>query len=637
MLHSKWTQMFSMAFSGRLARMQTLLCCLLTVALCSASGVHAEDDFADMDLDALMNVEVSSVTKGKGMKLSDAPGAISVISEEDIARTGHQSIPELLRLVPGLHVGRFSANNWAISARGFNGQYNNKMLVMMDGRSLYTPIFSGVYWNIQDAVMEDLKSVEVIRGPGGTLWGANAVNGVINVTTKEAKDTQGLMISSSAGTEDLSNTSVRYGGQLGDGAHYRVYAKYQLIDDTKILNTNNDNSDEYKRMMSGFRMDWHNDADHLTLQGDAYYHESDHSGGGIELWRGANIIARFDRDLSEDSNVQFQFYYDFNQRKVEANTDLERHALDFDFQHSFVPAQGHNVVWGMNYHWHRDSTFALPPGFVSFNPSNAADNTFSVFGQDTMEVVKDTVFLTLGAKVEHNEYTGVEFQPSARLSYRVAEGHTLWSAVSRAVRTPSRVDTGIDVFFSVQGNPNLKSENVMAYELGYRWAPTKHLSFDLATFFNKYENMIATASNTYHNDLYAESYGVELSATWQVAQNLKLIGNYTFQDVETHGESTGIYEGTTPRNQASVRAYYDLSDKLALNTALYWYDNVASENVSSFFRYDLGLTWQINDNVELSVWGQNLADSQHHEYNDGFGGQTGEIESGIYGKLTLTF
>ena len=420
-----------------------------------------------------------------------------------------------------------------------------------------------------------------------------------------------------------------------------------MIDDTKLLGTSDDNHDEYKRIKSGFRTDWHNDDNHLTLQGDGYYHEADNITGGVELWRGANIIARFDRDLSEDSNVQFQFYYDFNQRKVETNTDLERHALDFDFQHSFVPAEGHSVVWGMNYHWHRDSTFALPPGAVSFIPGGAADNTFSVFGQDTMEVVKDKVFLTLGTKIEHNDYTGVEFQPSARLSWRVAEGHTLWNAISRAVRTPSRVDTGIKYqvapgLFSL-GNEDLESENVMAYELGYRWAPSKHLSFDLATFFNKYENIIANAGLSYGNDLFAEAYGVELSATWQVAENLKIIGNYTFQDVETHGNAAGTYEETSPRNQASVRAYYDFNDKLSVNTAIYYYDNVANPNVttesvpSSYIRYDLGLTWKVKDNVELSVWGQNLADNQHQEYNDGFGGQTGEIESGVYGKLTMTF
>lgn len=618
-------------FNGQMFGLLSMVCSIVAVLSCSVSVVHAKN-FADMDLEELLNVEVASVTKSKGMKLSDAPGAISVISEEDIARTGHQSIPELLRLVPGLHVGRITATNWAISARGFNGQYNNKMLVMMDGRSLYTPIFSGVFWNIHDTMMEDLKSVEVIRGPGGTLWGANAVNGVINITTKEAKDTQGLLFSTSVGNEDLNNTSVRYGGQLGDNAHYRVYAKYQMFDDTKAIGTSHDNPDEYRRLKTGFRNDWHTDTSHLTLQGDAYYHEGDLAAGGVELWRGGNIIVRFDRDLALDSNVQLQFYYDLTQRITGNDLDLERHVLDFDFQHNFVPVEGHSVVWGVNYHWNKDATYSNTGSDSAFAPSSAADNTFSVFGQDTMEIVKQKVFLTLGTKIEHNEYTGVEFQPSGRLSWHVADGQTLWAAISRAVRTPSRLDNDFEYLGFNIGDKNINSENVMAYELGYRWSVNKHLSLDMATFFNKYENLISYNGSVYANMLDAEAYGVELSAIWQVAENLKLIGNYTFQDVQTHGDAAGSDEGTSPRNQASVRAYYDLSDKFAINTALYWYDNVQSDNIPSYFRYDLGVTWKLKDNIELSLWGQNLTDDQHPEY-----GSTAEIESGVYGKITMTF
>ncbi|MFG0249316.1 MAG: TonB-dependent receptor plug domain-containing protein [Phycisphaeraceae bacterium JB051] len=642
MLHRKWTSSLGPVLKGRFARMQTLFCCVLIVGLCAGSQVKAEEDFAEMDLDALMNVEVSSVTKGKGMKLSDAPGAISVITEEDIARSGHQSIPELLRLVPGLHVARINASNWAISARGFNGPYNNKMLVLMDGRSLYTPLFSGVYWDSQDYVLEDLKSVEVIRGPGGTLWGANAVNGVINITTKEAKDTQGLLFSQSAGTEDLSNTSVRYGGKLDDDSYFRVYGKYQMTDDGNLAGTNTDHYDEWKRGQFGFRTDSYTGANHLTLQGDYYNGDFDDASGGITDTDGGNFIARLTHDFSEDSSLQLQFYYDYVHRG-DTSLGQERHTLDFDLQHNFTMGDGkHNIIWGLNYHWTKDSILPtyVAPGvpFMAFNSNNASDNTFSAFVQDTMTLVDDKLFFTIGTKIEHNDYTGVEVQPSARLSWRIKDGHTLWSAISRAVRTPSRVEEGFFApAFPIIGNPDLESTNVMAYEGGYRISFAKNLSLDLAAYFNKYENQIgSTSTSSYSNDVYSEAYGIESTITWQVEENLKLIGNYTFQDVESHGPNSAGNEGTSPRNQFSVRAYYDLNDNLAINSALYWYDNVPNVNISSFFRYDIGLTWKPKDNIEVSIWGQNLADDSHPEYTNALGG-SGEIESDVYGKVAITF
>ncbi|HCD35154.1 MAG TPA: hypothetical protein DER01_22315 [Phycisphaerales bacterium] len=616
------------------------LCLLLSLLMaCTTTMVHAEDDFADMDLDALMNVEVSSVTKGKGMKLSDAPGAITVISEEDIRRTGHQSIPELLRLVPGLHVGRMDANNWAISARGFNTQYNKYMLVMMDGRSIYTPLFSGVFWDTQDTVMEDIKSIEVIRGPGGTLWGANAVNGVINITTKDAKDTQGLLFSSSVGTEDLTNTSVRYGGKINDNSHFRVYGKFQMFDDLQNA-SGADNDDEYKRVQTGFRVDTQTDSNHLTVQGDWNYADMDtittytSSGpnNGTNVFRGGNLLARLTHEFSDDSNIQFQFYFDHVFREDEALNDNEANSLDFDMQHSFVPTEGHNLIWGLNYHWRRDTIVPFPDvNSFDFIPRAKTDNTVSAFIQDSMTVVPEKLFFTIGTKIEHNDYTGVEIQPSTRLSWRVKDGQTFWGAISRAVRTPSRLETGLAMFGTVFGNPGLEATNVMAYEAGYRISLNKHLSLDMATYFNKYENLSAVNFGQ-ANDENAEAYGFEASATWQVAENLKIIGNYTFQDVEAHGGQSASQEGTTPRNHFNVRAYYDLNDQFEVNTALYWYDNVPGQNTSSYFRYDLGMTWKPKDNLELSVWGQNLTDDQHPEY-----GTAVEVETGVYGKITMTF
>ncbi len=633
MLHRKWTLSLGLNLKGRFARMQTLVCCVLIVGLCAGTQVNADEDFAEMDLDDLMNVEVSSVTKGKGMKLSDAPGAITVISEEDIERTGHQSLPELLRLVPGLHVGRIDANNWAISARGFNAQYNKYMLVMMDGRSIYTPLFSGVFWDVQDTVMEDLKSVEVIRGPGGTLWGANAVNGVINFTTKDAKDTQGVLFSTSAGTEDLNNTVMRYGGKINDNAHFRIYGKYQMFDDTKTP-AGNEYDDEFKRTKTGFRIDNQAGSDHLTLQGDWYYVDmdaDDNANNGTNVLRGGNLLARWSHDFSEDSNLQLQFYYDHVVRKDEALNDLEANSLDFDLQHSFVPAEGHSMIWGLNYHWRRDTIIPLPTNFFDFTPRAKADNTFSAFIQDTMTLSPDKLFFTIGTKIEHNEYTQFEFQPSARLSWRVKEGQTFWGAISRAVRTPSRLETALTSTFLNFSNPNLRSTDVLAYEAGYRISFNEHLSLDMASYINKYEDLASTGFPP-DNNQHAESYGFEASATWQAADNLKLIANYTFQNVEAHPAAGASQEGTSPRNQASIRAYYDLSDQFELNTALYWYDNVPAQNIPSYFRYDLGLTWKPKDNVELTVWGQNLTDDQHPEY-----GAVAEIERGVYGKVTITF
>lgn len=407
--------------------------------------------YLDLPLEDLLSLEVTSVSK-KRQPLSEAPAAIYVITQDDIKRSGVTSIPEALRMAPGVQVTRINSNKWAVSSRGFNGQMSNKLLLLIDGRSVYTPAFSGVYWDVQDTFMDDIERIEVIRGPGATLWGANAVNGIINVITKSAGNTQGGLLTLGAGSEEKGFAGFRYGASLGDHSQGRFYLKAFDRDGFSDLATGTDAGDQWKSYRAGFRIDGGaSTEDGWTFQGDIYH--TDENQYVASQWvstppfnlpdddnfntTGWNLLTRWNHHLSDRSSMTLQLYYDHAERD-ELILGQTHDTFDLDFQHNLMLGNRHDVIWGFGYRAVKDdfdNTFA-----VSLSPDSRTNHLISAFVQDQIELVPDRFHLTVGSKIEHNDYTGFEVQPSVKMLWTPHERHTLWGSVSRAVRTPSRVE-----------------------------------------------------------------------------------------------------------------------------------------------------------------------------------------------------
>ena len=651
-----------------------------------AAAAAPVDQLATMDLEDLMNLEITSVSRRR-QRVSTAPAAVSVITDEDIRRSGMTTIPELLRLAPGVQVARVDANKWAVSSRGFNDVFANKLLVLFDGRTLYSPAFSGVYWDTVDYVLPDLDRVEVIRGPGATLWGANAVNGVINITSRSARDTQGWLVQGIGGDEQ-QHAALRYGGRLDDRTWYRAYGKFRNVDDA-VFADGSTAHDGWESMQGGFRIDRvASHADTLTLQGDLYASRQGMSyavpspapptftrtGDDVNNQGGGNLLARWTHVASPTSELTLQLYLD-NLRRQDFFGDYAVTTYDAEFQHRFALTAGprQEVVWGAGLRFQSDR-FDPRNGFT-IEPEERDTFLASAFVQDDLEVIRDRLHLVLGSKFEANGYTGFEVQPSARVIYTPTDRHTLWASVSRAVRTPNRADegarlalfhgidpgSGLPLEVDVVGNPRLDSEELIAWELGYRTHLTRSLTLDAALYFNDYDDLLhlQTGAPTvipppptprilvdgrWVNRRTAEAYGVELAFNWNVTDALRLAGSYTFLNLELHSpagapspipESAG--EDNVPRNQFQIRSYLDITRDLELNAAAYYVESLAAPDVPGYVRVDVGLTWRPTSSVELSVVGQNLLDDRHPEFGGQFEFVSTEVERAIYGQLVLRF
>ncbi len=644
------------------------------VMLCGQlSAVPQGDDAVDllsMSIEDLMNVEVTSVSK-KAEKFFDAAAAIYVVTHEDIRRSGATSIPEALRMVPGLQVANVSGNVWAISSRGFNSWYSNKLLVLIDGRSVYSSIFAGVYWNVQDVMLEDVDRIEVIRGPGGTLWGANAVNGVINVITRKASESQGLYVTGGGGTEELGFGGVRYGGKISEDAYFRVYTKYFDRDEQKLANGQNA-PDQWDGVQSGFRLDWDCSAENLlTVQGDIYKTRFESGLAamiGESEGTGGNVLGRFSHSFSQDSEMTLQVYYNRVERDYHIGLRTLTDIMDVDFQHHFSLDDRQDIVWGLGYRFSTDEIDQTQ--LYQIIPATRDLNLFSSFLQDKIQL-SDTLSLTIGSKFEHNDHTGFEVQPNVRLSWAVHDRHVLWSAVSRAVRTPSRTDddqrypsgtwvdqSNIQYISQILGDRDVDSEELVAYELGYRFQPTDKVSLDFSAFFNDYDrlhcyNMHVDASNmpafilvdnVFDNKMDGETYGAELVANWNVTDYWRLVGSYTFLQTQLHtdqGINDILSEGSergSPHNQFNIRSLLNITDSLQFDTFLYYVDNVPMVDVDNYIKLDARLGWKVNDQVELSLVGQDLLDSQHAEFADTLTVNTSsEMQRRFYARLSLRF
>ncbi|MCP5361731.1 MAG: TonB-dependent receptor [Hyphomicrobiales bacterium] len=678
--------------SNRLKLVSIVAASLLCSPYNGAQASEAnEDSYFDLPLEELVDIVVTSVSK-KEEKAFEAPAAIYVISQEDIRRSGATNIPEALRLAPGLQVARIDSNKWAISSRGFNRQFSNKLLVLIDGRSVYTPLFSGVYWDVQDTPLEDIERIEVIRGPGATLWGANAVNGVINIITKKAKETQGTLLSAGGGLHEQGFGTLRYGGKLTESnSYYRTYAKYNNFGEFERSN-GVDANDSWDMSRAGFRYDSDQRVnDKVTVQGDVYEGRKDYPLINVptplspysvsypnetEEFSGGNILTRWEKTVSDTSNTSLQFYYDFIRRDVSL-IGQTRSTFDIDFQHDWYVNDRNQIVWGLGYRYITDNLEDSQQ--INYDVDSRNDMLWSAFLQDKITLKPEELFLTIGSKFERNDYTGFELQPSACLSWLVDDKQTLWSSVSRAVRTPSRneddiklvnlaippgtlLGPGTPVSLASQiGNRNIESEEMLAYEIGYRIKPRNELILDFSAFYNEYDNLRTTESPaTPFADLtlpipslvvplplanlgYGESYGFEVAANYNISNNWRIYANYTFLTMNLHldgssGDTTlQNDEGRSPKNQFHVRSYYNITEDVEWDNLFYYVDNLSTANIDTYMRFDTRIGWDVMDGVNLSLAAQNLFDDQHQEFNESIYSTPSEIGRVIYGKVTWKF
>lgn len=609
-------------------------------------------NLADFSLEELATVRLTSVSK-RPERLNDAPASVYVIGNEEIRRSGFATLPEVLRLAPNLQVARVDARNYAISARGFNNTLENKLLVMIDGRTVYSPLFSGVYWDAQDVVLEDVERIEVISGPGGTLWGANAVNGVINIITRSAADTLGSLVVA-GGSKDEREGTVRYGGHLGNGSAYRVYGKHAQNDDPHS-GRGSQRATGWQRRQTGFRIDNGDVEQGVTVQGDAYdgaLHQAGTADIGI---RGANLLGRINRHLGTDSHLSFQAYWDHTER-AQSNAFVEHlNTVDLQVQHALRFASVHALVWGAGYRIafdqvRNDVAFAFLPGNRTLHSAN-------VFLQDEVALA-DKLRLTAGLKLESNYYTGLEWLPTVRLSWKANPEQLLWSAVSRAVRTPSRIDrdfhspstppvvNGVPQF-AIGGGPDFISEVVDTVELGYRAQPLPNMTFSATVFTGRYSRLRTLEANSggpgivFLNGSEGRTTGLETWGAWQARRDLRLSAGLVTQRIRTAALPGrvdllpgGMLASVDPSHYWSVRASYDISAGQELDVLMRGSSTLDNPAVPAYTTLDLRYGWKMRPDLELSVVAQNLFDRSHREYGSAIGGS--EFDRAAYVKLAWT-
>lgn len=628
----------------------------LTALACSlhSSALQADADeralsakaLKELSIEQLLDMQVTSVSK-RPEKLSSAAAAIQVITADDIRRSGARSVPEALRLAPNLEVAQINARDWAISARGFSARTANKLLVLIDGRTVYTPLFAGVFWEVQDVLLEDIERIEVISGPGATLWGANAVNGVINIVTKSAGSTQGTLISAGAGTELENFARIRYGGTRGDDAHFRFYAK-GFNRDSSELASGASARDDWSMGQAGFRADWSTAADgQLTVQGDVYEGELGQLARDDINLSGGNILGRWSRLLAEGSELQIQMYYDYTYRRMPGSIGEVLHTYDADLQHRLQAFTDHQIVWGLGYRVIDDAVRNAPG--ISFLPAEVSRQWFTGFVQDEMPILDDKLYLTVGTKVEHNDYTGFEFQPSVRLAWLLDENNTLWSAFSRAVRTPSRIDHDLFVTPIIAGGAGFDSETLLSYELGYRVQAQRRFSVSAAAFYNDYDDLrsleridpVAPFPVRIGNGLEGESYGVELSADWSINRAWQLRAGYTGLRIYLRPKpgstdmSGGSSESHDPEEFWSVRSMHDFGDYWQLDVVYRHVSQIANQNVPAYGDLNVRVAWQPTARLEASLTAQHLLHDRHAEFAAPI--MRRQIERNLYGEITLRF
>jgi iron complex outermembrane receptor protein len=615
---------------------------VLAGALGFAAGLAHSQQLAqlgDLSLEQLTQIKVTSASR-REERLVEAPASIYVITAEDIRRSGANTIGEVLRLAPNLQVVRGDTNQYVIAARGHLAGTSNKMLVLIDGRTVYTPLFSGVFWDAQYVVLEDIDRIEVISGPGATLWGANAVNGVINITTRAAGRTQGGLLAAVAGDQDRGGV-VRYGGALGDHGHYRVHGRYFDRDD-RTLASGASALDGSQRANAGFRMDWERAGESTTLQGDVYSGEVGNLAGDRDL-SGGHVLARWQNRLSETSTLRVQAYYDRTERVHHGTFGEKLDLFDIDVQHVWAPRANHTVVWGGGYRHARDDIANSPS--LAFLPAKTTQDWGNLFAQDEIALAAN-LGLTLGLKVETNPYTGHEWLPNLRLSWQPSRDHLVWGALSRAVRAPSRLDRDLNVpgappFVGLQANANVQSEIANVAEIGYRAQVSSTASFSLTAFYHHYPNLrtveLGTLGPQLANGFDGRTDGIEGWGTWRLAPGWRLAGGFVAmrQRFAVKPGSTDLGGASQlandPRRTAQLRSSWDIMRGIELDVAARYMGELPNPAVPAHTVVDARLGWRITPRVEIALVVQNALDKKYSEF--GAPAIRAEFDRSVFVKL----
>jgi iron complex outermembrane receptor protein len=633
---------------------------LLAVALSCSTPLYAEEiyqsptELKKLPLEELVDVEITSAAR-RPEPLSQAASAIDVITADDIERAGVTNIPDALRLGTEMQVAQIDGHTWAISTRGFNTSAANKMQVLMDGRSLYTPLFSGVFWDVQQTFLPDLARIEIIRGPGATLWGANAVNGVINILTKSAKDTQGILLFGGGGNEERDFAGVRYGGRIGEDTYYRAYVMH-TDRDSLTLEGGGDAGDETEMTQGGFRIDsTPNSDDTLTFQGDGYAGGFGQLNGPDVTVDGGNVLGRWTRQLASDSNVMVQTYFDYTHRLIPDVFEEHRETFDIEFQHRIVIADRHDVIWGGNYRLSADDIGNLGPS-LAFIPDNDVVHLVSAYVQDEFHLVPGKFSLIVGSKFEYNSFSGFEIQPTGRFVWNPVEGQTVWGAISRAVRTPTRIDqdliapnpsTGAPAL--LVGNSDFESETLIAYELGYRIRPWHTVSIDLAGYYNDYDNLRSieplgpNGPFVFKNKLVGDSYGGALSTKWKVTDWWELSGSVSVLHENIHpgpgsaDVTHGTAEGNDPNCSFVARSSIALPHHVQVDSILRYVGDLPNPPTPAYLTADVRIAWSPYPNFEVAFVGRNLFDENHPEFRSSQLGMTREVGRGFFGTVKWHF
>lgn len=649
-------------------------------------------DMAEKDVGQLSQVHTSGKTGSPSLDMpvstvarqestvGQTPSAVFVITNEMIRRSAAKEIPEILRMVPGVDVAKINSNTWAVSIRGFNMRFAGMLLVQIDGRTVYDLSFGGVYWDIQDVLLEDVERIEVIRGPGATIWGANAVNGVINIITKKAQDTQGALLQAGGGSYERSFTNARVGGRMGQDLYYRVYGKWFERGPGEI--PNRVATDDWRQARCGFRMDYDASlSDAMTLQGD-YYNEnrgdmsiapnpsfpfmSQHN--NIVQLSGKNILYRWKHTFDDDSDWTFQTFYDRTEEHYSIDSFLRnRETGDFDFQHRFPLGSRQKIIWGGEYRLTQD--VILPAPFIMFyTPDHRFDNLFSFFLQDEITLVEDRWYLTAGSKFEYNDYTNFEYQPTVRLLWTPTKQYSIWGAVSRAVNTPNRstddihirrpVSPLLPVFSMINGDHGVVSSELLAYEFGIRVQPTERFSWDLALFYNQYDKIKGLVPRGryieppgyliypyyFSNTAKGETYGAELALNYQVNEQWRLQGTYTYLQMFLNsraGSRNIINEGDNPANQVYLLSSWDIGRNWEFDLIGRYVDTLltAPQPVPSYITMDTRLAWHARQNLEVELVGRNLCRGSFYQFtNDSMVGLIAtEVSPEVYGQVTWRY
>jgi iron complex outermembrane receptor protein len=654
----------------------------LIVATACALGHNAlaqttTQNFKQLTLEELMKIEISLVSRTPEPVVL-TPAAAFVITQQDIQRAGVTSLAEALRLAPGVHVARIDASRWAVGVRGFADRLARSMLVLIDGRAVYNPLFAGTYWEVQDALLHDIERIEIIRGPGGTLWGANAVNGIINIVTKHARDTQGLLAKGLAGTEDPGGLALRYGNTLGTSGHLRSY--FRGFSRGPQFHADSLDYDDWWKLQGGFRSDWSLSQERTaTVQGDIYLSRlgarttatsylppfSQVSTAETPL-SGGNVLARWAGPNGQPGSFfQLQTYYD-RTRREERPVQETRDTFDVDFQQRQAPWKGHQATWGAGYRVSSDRIVAVEPS--AFIPPNRTDNLYTAFVQDETGIVRARLRFTVGAKFEHNAYSGFEFQPSGRLLWEVDSVNAIVASVTRAVRTPSRVETdytttslvspATPTFVRLLPNPEFRPEELIAYELGYRVRPDERVYFTASGFFNQLDDLLSTELATpfvetspppparlilpvsFLNGIHGSSHGVELTADVRPTPWWRSTVNYSYLQVRATPDpgSRDVsqqrrYEGLSPRHQVHLRAAVDLPRNVSVDWLLRYVSELPAGPVPAYATSDIRVAWQPYANFEIAVVGKDLHEAQHLEWPTGAGANI-QIQRSAYVSVT---